>query len=291
MARTARTARMACMGARAAWRRPAWACDCQQLLTKSLAPRAPSASKPFQKTRDFLVSNKLGHCTPGADPLPAAAEPFRHGSEAHKVGPAHVWPRPHPDADPRSAPLAGAVWCVRKGSCRGILVHQGLGVAGARCATWGCSHRALPRPHPRAQAASWARLDVAAAVAAQGFDVVVSDIDALWFRDPTLYVAERVPPAADLVVASDQARLGSARPHARAAGARRAALAGLAWCHLPHAIAHARPLAAGMPRPPRTRAPAQPHAPFSLRRSRLVMPRATTGSSQTPRQITTCTPA
>ncbi|GBF95727.1 hypothetical protein Rsub_08709 [Raphidocelis subcapitata] len=90
-----------------------------------------------EKTRDFLVSNKLGHCTLGADPLPAAAEPFQHGSEAHK-------------------------------------------------------------------AASWARLDTAAAVAAAGFDAVVSDIDALWFRDPTLYVAERAPPAADLVVASDQ---------------------------------------------------------------------------------------
>jgi hypothetical protein len=39
-----------------------------------------------QKTKDFLVNNRLGHCTPGREPLPRQAEAFRHGSEAHTVG-------------------------------------------------------------------------------------------------------------------------------------------------------------------------------------------------------------
>ncbi|KAI8466716.1 MAG: hypothetical protein J3K34DRAFT_460754 [Monoraphidium minutum] len=38
-----------------------------------------------QKTADFLVTNKLGHCTSWGSPLPAQAEPFKHGSDAHRA--------------------------------------------------------------------------------------------------------------------------------------------------------------------------------------------------------------
>lgn len=101
------------------------------------------------------MANKLGHCTPwGPSPLPAQAEPFKHGSDAHR-------------------------------------------------------------------SASWARLAAAAAVVEAGYDVIVSDLDAIWFRDPVRYLAEHVPPAADLVVSSDEVRAAggaSERPAACAMG-------------------------------------------------------------------------
>lgn len=74
-----------------------------------------------QKTADFLVDNKLGHCTPwaprggAAGALPARAAAYAHGSRAHA-------------------------------------------------------------------AAAWARVEAAAAVVEAGFDVVVSDLDAIWFK-------------------------------------------------------------------------------------------------------------
>jgi hypothetical protein len=57
-----------------------------------------------------------------------------------------------------------------------------------------------------------------------GYDVVISDLDTVWFRDPLAYVEEHVPPGADLVVASDQVGRGGARAGGALA---RASLGGL----------------------------------------------------------------